>query len=120
MNFALAHVLGATIQTALLNAPIVVLAGWGLHKNMGLNFEIFQIIALVLAILVVGNFLRDGKSNYLEGALCVIAYIIIAVATAFYPNPAHGASNAEAAPLAESSVSVEMATATASAHAGRF
>ena len=34
MNFALAHVLGATIQTALFNAPLVVLVGWGLHKHM--------------------------------------------------------------------------------------
>ena len=34
MNFALAHVLGATIQTALFNAPLVVIVGWGLHKHM--------------------------------------------------------------------------------------
>lgn len=34
MNFALAHVLGATIQTALLNGPLVVIVGWGLHKAM--------------------------------------------------------------------------------------
>lgn len=32
---------------------------------------------LILAIIVVGNFLRDGKSNYLEGALCILVYIII-------------------------------------------
>ena len=34
MNFALAHVLGATIQTALFNGPLVVIVGWGLHKAM--------------------------------------------------------------------------------------
>lgn len=34
MNFALAHVLGATIQTALLNSSLVVLVGWGLNKSM--------------------------------------------------------------------------------------
>lgn len=38
MNFALIHVLGATIQTALLNAPLVVLVGWGIGKEMSLNF----------------------------------------------------------------------------------
>ena len=31
-NFALAHVLGASVQTALLNTPIVVLVGWGLGR----------------------------------------------------------------------------------------
>ena len=60
---------------------------------MDLNFEIFMVALLVLAILVVGNFLRDGKSNYLEGALCVFVYIIIALTAFYYPNPDQLASN---------------------------
>ncbi|CZR55891.1 related to vacuolar Ca2+/H+ antiporter [Phialocephala subalpina] len=87
MNFALSHVLGATIQTTLFNAPLVVIVGWGLNKPMDMKFELFDIVMLILAILVVGNFLRDQKSNYLEGALCVIVYMIIAVAAYYYPNP---------------------------------
>lgn len=42
---------------------------------MDLNFEIFMIVLLVLSILVVGNFLRDGESNYLEGSLLVVGNI---------------------------------------------
>jgi Ca2+:H+ antiporter len=87
MNMALAHVLGATIQTSLFNGPLVVLVGWVTNKNMDLNFDLFNIIVLILGILVVGNFLRDSKSNYLEGSLCVIVYLNIAVAAYFYPNP---------------------------------
>ncbi|PMD23322.1 hypothetical protein NA56DRAFT_569200 [Hyaloscypha hepaticicola] len=87
MNMALAHVLGATIQTSLFNGPLVVLVGWVMNKNMDLNFDLFNIIVLILGILVVGNFLRDSKSNYLEGSLCVIVYLNIAVAAYFYPNP---------------------------------
>jgi Ca2+:H+ antiporter len=86
MNLALSHVLGATIQTALLNAPLVVIVGWGLNKDMNLNFDLFTIVTVILSILVVGNFLRDQKSNYLEGALSVIIYIIIAVAAYYFPN----------------------------------
>ncbi|KAI9693038.1 MAG: hypothetical protein M1822_005033 [Bathelium mastoideum] len=89
-NFALIHVLGATLQTALLNTPLVVLVGWGLHLPMNLDFEAFDAIVLILAIIVVGNFLRDGKSNYLEGALCVFVYVLIAVSAFFYPNPIEG------------------------------
>ncbi|KAK5167177.1 uncharacterized protein LTR77_007907 [Saxophila tyrrhenica] len=89
MNFALAHVLGASIQTALLNTPLVVIVGWGLGAQMGLNFELFDAVVLILAIVVVGNFLRDEKSDYLEGALCVMVYILIAVTAWFYPNPLH-------------------------------
>jgi Ca2+/H+ antiporter len=44
-----------------------------LGKDMDLNFEIFMVVLLVLAIVVVGNFLRDGESNYLEGALLVVS-----------------------------------------------
>jgi Ca2+:H+ antiporter len=87
MNFALSHVLGATIQTALFNAPLVVIVGWGLGKSMNLNFDLFNIVVLILSILVVGNFLRDQKSNYLEGTLCLIVYIIIAAGAYYFPNP---------------------------------
>jgi Ca2+:H+ antiporter len=87
MNFALAHVLGSSIQTALLNTPLIVIIGWGLNVPMDLNFEIFDSVVLILAIVVVGGFLRDGKSNYLEGFLCVMVYIIIAISAFYYPNP---------------------------------
>lgn len=84
---ALAHVMGASIQTALLNAPLVVLVGWGIGVDMSYAFSIFDAAALVLAVLVVGSFLRDGQSNYLEGMLCVMTYIIIAICAFFFPNP---------------------------------
>lgn len=90
---AMAHVMGASIQTALLNAPLVVLVGWGLKvQHMDYNFAIFDAVALVLAVLVVGSFLRDGKSNYLEGVLCIMVYIIIAICAFFFPNPAHASA----------------------------
>ncbi|KAH3951861.1 hypothetical protein HBI56_165260 [Parastagonospora nodorum] len=92
INMALAHVMGASIQTALLNAPLTVLVGWGIGVNMSYAFSVFDSVALILAVLVVGSFLRDGKSNYLEGVLCVMTYIIIAMCAFFFPNPAgHGA-----------------------------
>ncbi|ERF71072.1 hypothetical protein EPUS_03353 [Endocarpon pusillum Z07020] len=97
MNFALFHCLGPSIQTALFNAPLVVLVGWGLHNHfMDLNFEIFQIVLLVLSIMVVGNFLRDKKSNYLEGGLLVLIYVIVALSAWYYPNPSLTTSNSGA------------------------
>lgn len=96
MNLALAHVLGATIQTALFNAPLAVVVGWGLGRDLNLNFDLFTIVVVILSIIVVGNFLKDRKSNYLEGALLVIVYIIIAVAAFYYPNLEGHAGGAEA------------------------
>lgn len=93
INIALFHCLSPSIMTALFNAPLVVLVAWALGKPMDLNFEIFMIVLLLLSILVVGNFLRDKESNYLEGALLVIVYVIIAIASWYYPNPDVATSN---------------------------
>ncbi|RYP08168.1 hypothetical protein DL764_002075 [Monosporascus ibericus] len=87
INFALSHCIGSTIQTAMLNAPLVVLVAWGRGLAMDFSFEIFDVAMLLVAIVTVGNFLRDQKSDYLEGFLCIIVYVAIAVAAAFYPNP---------------------------------
>lgn len=103
MNFALSHVLGASIQTALLNTPLVVLIGWGLGRDMSLNFELFDAVVLILAIIVVGNFLRDEKSDYLEGALCVFVYVLIAVCAFYYPNPPNATETSSAVNNATSS-----------------
>ncbi|KAH6899050.1 hypothetical protein B0T10DRAFT_601932 [Thelonectria olida] len=88
MNFALSHVLGATLQTALFTGPLAVIVGWGLDKHMNLSFDVFNLVILILAILTVGRFLQDQKSNYLEGFLLLILYFAIAVAAWYYPNPA--------------------------------
>lgn len=94
INFALYHCIGPSIQTALFNGPLAILVGWGMgNPELDLNFEIFMIVILVLSILVVGNFLRDGSSNYFEGALLIIVYTIIALATWYYPNPSQATSN---------------------------
>jgi len=86
MNLALSHVLGATLQTVLFNTGLVVVVGWGLGKDMNLDFNSFYVIIVVLAILAVGSFLRDGESTYLEGSVCVLIYILIAVCAYYYPN----------------------------------
>lgn len=100
INFALFHCLAPSIQTALFNAPLAVIVGWGQGQGaagtgspMSLNFEIFMVVLLVLSILVVGNFLRDGKSNWLEGFLCVLIYVIIAVTTWYYPSVKDASTN---------------------------
>jgi Ca2+:H+ antiporter len=101
MNFALSHVLGATLQTALFNAPLVVIVAWGRHKPLDLDFGIFDLVMLILAILTVGRFLQDQKSNYLEGFLLVILYVAVAVSAFYYPNPVHAEGAEGAGPSAE-------------------
>ncbi|KAF4971852.1 hypothetical protein FSARC_1455 [Fusarium sarcochroum] len=94
INLAMSHVLGATLQTALFNAPLAVIVSWGLSKELDLNFAVFDLVMLILAILTVGRFLQDQKSNYLEGFLLVVLYVAIAVAAFYYPDPPHGSESA--------------------------
>ncbi|KAI1330858.1 hypothetical protein F5Y16DRAFT_361435 [Xylariaceae sp. FL0255] len=86
LNFALSHCIGATIQTAMFNAPLVVIVAWGKGLPLDLSFEVFEISILIISIITVGNYLRDQKSDYLEGFLCIITYVAIAVAAFYFPN----------------------------------
>jgi Ca2+:H+ antiporter len=96
MNYAIAQVLGSSIQTALLNTPFVILLGWCLGKEMSLNFEVFDACMLILAVVVVSSFLKDGKTDWLEGGLGVCVYVLIAVAAFYYPNPGEGGEHGHA------------------------
>ncbi|KAI0100819.1 hypothetical protein GGR51DRAFT_575161 [Nemania sp. FL0031] len=108
INFALSHCIGSTIQTAMLNAPLVVIVAWGTGARLDLSFEIFEIAILILAVITVGNYLRDQKSDYLEGFLCIITYIAIAVAAFYFPTPLEAFNEgAEGAGGAESGEHVE-------------
>lgn len=79
INFAIFHCISSSVQTALFNGPLVVIVAWGLGKPFDLNFEIFMIVIVVLSIITVGQFLRDLSSNFLEGVLLVLVYLIIAL-----------------------------------------
>ena len=67
MNFALAHVLGATLQTAMFNAPLVVIVGWGLKKQMVFNLTGPELNVFVLNSPGFGfSDLRRGSPNSID------------------------------------------------------
>ncbi|KAL9600918.1 MAG: hypothetical protein Q9219_002853 [cf. Caloplaca sp. 3 TL-2023] len=93
MDLAIGVAVGSSIQIALFVTPVVVLLGWALQKDMSLYFSIFETISLFVSAFIAEltkaqiNFLiLDGKTNYLEGALLIAAYVIIALAAFFYPD----------------------------------
>ena len=57
-----------------------------MNKDMSLYFNLFETISLFVTAFVVNFLVLDGRSNYLEGALLIAAYVIIAVAAFFYPD----------------------------------
>lgn len=98
MDLAIGVAVGSSIQIALFVTPVIVLLGWILAKDMSLYFSLFETVSLFVSAFIVNFLVLDGRSNYLEGALLIAAYVIIAVAAFFYPDssqqsPIGGAEN---------------------------
>ncbi|KAL8698100.1 MAG: hypothetical protein Q9224_002007, partial [Gallowayella concinna] len=87
MDLAIGVAIGSSIQIATFITPLVVIIGWIMNKEMSLYFTLFETVTLFVATFVVNFLVLDGRSNYLEGALLVSSYIIIAVAAFFFPDP---------------------------------
>ena len=86
MDLAIGVAVGSSIQIALFVTPVIVLLGWTLSKDMSLYFSLFETISLFVSAFIVNFLVLDGRSNYLEGALLIAAYVIIALAAFFYPD----------------------------------
>lgn len=86
MDLAIGVAVGSSIQIALFVTPVIVLLAWILKKEMTLYFSLFETISLFVSAFIVNFLVLDGRSNYLEGALLIAAYVIIAVAAFFYPD----------------------------------
>jgi len=85
MDLAIGVAIGSSLQIAIFVTPFLVILGWIIGQPMTLHFETFETVAFFLASLVVILLIQDGKSNYLEGLLCIGMYFIIALA--FYVLP---------------------------------
>ncbi|KAL5116362.1 Vacuolar membrane antiporter [Pleosporales sp. CAS-2024a] len=90
MDLAVNVAIGSSMQIALFVTPFLVLLGWAMHQPMTLHFEVFETIVFFISVLIVNYLIQDGKSNYLEGAMCIGIYAIIALAFYIYPDDAGG------------------------------
>ncbi|KAL9581951.1 MAG: hypothetical protein Q9212_003587 [Teloschistes hypoglaucus] len=86
MDLAIGVAVGSSIQIALFITPVIVLLGWILQKDMSLYFSLFETVSLFVSAFIINFLILDGKTNYLEGALLIAAYVIIALAAFFYPD----------------------------------
>ena len=86
MDLAIGVAIGSSLQISLFVTPFLVVLGWAMDRKMTLHFETFETVAFFLSSLVVTLLIQDGKSNYLEGGLCIGMYVIIALAFYVYPD----------------------------------
>ncbi|KAK1149324.1 Vacuolar calcium ion transporter [Aspergillus melleus] len=86
MDLAIGVAVGSSLQIALFVTPFLVILGWIMNIEMTLHFHIFETVAFFISGLVVTFLIQDGKSNYLEGGLCLGMYVILALAFYVYPD----------------------------------
>ncbi|RKP23062.1 hypothetical protein SYNPS1DRAFT_19202, partial [Syncephalis pseudoplumigaleata] len=86
MDLAIGVALGSSMQIALLVTPLLVIIGWAIGQPMTLFFQGFETVVLFVSVLIANYLIMDGKSNWLEGAMLLGTYCIIAVAFFYYPE----------------------------------
>jgi Ca2+:H+ antiporter len=86
MDLAMNIAIGSSIQIALLVAPALVIASYFIGpRPMDLRFTGFEVMAVGIAVGIVNLVAQDGESNWLEGALLVAVYLVLALAFFFLP-----------------------------------
>lgn len=86
MDLAIGVAIGSSLQIALFVTPFLVILGWIIDVPLTLYFQPFETVAFFISGLVVTFLIQDGKSNYLEGGLCLGMYLILALAFYVYPD----------------------------------
>jgi len=85
MELAVAVAIGSSLQIALFVAPSLVLIGWAIGQPMNLYFNLFEIVAVAMAVLSTNSISTDGRTNWLEGVLLLITYAVLGIAFYFHP-----------------------------------
>ena len=84
MDLAMSTTVGAATQASLALAPLLIFVAQVFGAPMDLLFSPFEVIAITLSVLVVGQLIRDGESNWFEGAMLVGVYGIFAMGFFYY------------------------------------
>ena len=79
MEFAMAVSFGSSLQVALFVAPVLVIIGALLGQPMDLVFTPLEVASVAAAVGISALIALDGESNWLEGALLTLVYIILAI-----------------------------------------
>ena len=85
MDLAVGIATGSTLQVALFVAPVLVLIGFFIGKPLDLFFNLFEVAAIGVTMLIANAITQDGESNWFEGVQLLVAYAILAVAFFFHP-----------------------------------
>ncbi len=85
MDLAMTIAVGSSLQIALFVTPVLVFASMLMGQPLDLHFSPMEIVAVLVAIGALALVSQDGESHWLEGAMLLGVYAILALA--FYHLP---------------------------------
>lgn len=80
MSLSVEIAVGSSLQIALFVAPVLVFLSLAIGNPLTLVFNPFEMIALFGAVLITAFVANDGEANWLEGAVLVALYLMLALA----------------------------------------
>ncbi len=85
MELSLGVSLGSSLQIALFVAPVLVFVSLLFGETLLLVYNTFELVALAAASVIAAFIALDGESNWLEGAMLLAVYAILAIAFFYLP-----------------------------------
>lgn len=85
MDLSIEIAVGSSLQIALFVAPLLVFLSLALGNPLQLIFNRFELLALLASVVIAGVVSFDGESNWLEGAMLLVVYSILALAFFYLP-----------------------------------
>ncbi|RAP78100.1 calcium/proton exchanger [Paenibacillus montanisoli] len=70
---------GSSLQIALFVAPVLILVSTLFGPTMDIVFSPIELTAIAVSVFIAKSISRDGKTNWYEGALLLIVYIILGI-----------------------------------------
>jgi len=86
MDFIIGVAIGSSMQVILFVTPVLILVGWIISKPLSLFFQLFETCVLFMSVLIINYVLLDGTAHWLEGAMLLTTYLLIAISFALYPT----------------------------------
>ena len=86
MDLAIGVAVGSSLQIALFVTPLMVIIGWIIDVPMSLYFSTFETAIMLVSVFITNLVILDGESNWLEGAMLLSTFLIVALAFFYYPD----------------------------------
>jgi len=71
---------GSSLQIALFVAPMLVIVSWLIGNPMDIVFTAYELAAIGVAAFIAKSISRDGSTNWFEGVLLLVVYVILGIA----------------------------------------